>query len=282
MRCKNISMKKAKLYAVCGAILLFVSAGCGGLNGILRSGDPELVYNKAVEYYDAGKWSRASTLFEGIGNMFNGTSREDSIAFFNARCKFKGRDYDTAAELLDQFRRRFGRSVFIEDAEGLYALCFYHIAPGPTRDQTMTGRARVAINEFISRYPQSERIPQFREIDAELLQRQYDKAYDNAYTYYKIGRYKSAIVALRNALKEYPESNHREQIMYLTVVCGYKLAENSVESKQMDRYLSTLDSYYSFIEEFPKSDRRRELDRISQHAKDYLAKKSKEENTDIE
>lgn len=272
-------MKRAKLYAVCGTLLLFVSAGCGGLNSILRSGDPELVYDKALEYYNAGKWSRASTLFESSGNIFSGTPREDSIAFFNARCKFKGHDYEASAELLDQFRRRYGRSVFIEDAEGLYALCFYHMAPAPTRDQTMTGRARVAINEFISRYPHSERIPQFREIDAELLQRQYDKAYNNAYTYYKIGRYKSAIVALRNALKEYPESDHREEIMYLVVVSGYKLADNSVSDKQTDRYLSALDSYYSFVEEFPESTHRKELDRLSQHAKDYLAKNNKEENT---
>lgn len=164
----------------------------------------------------------------------------------------------------------------------MYALCFYHIAPAPTRDQTMTGRARVAINEFISRYPQSERVPAFREIDAELLQRQYDKAYYNAYTYYKIGRYKSAIVALRNALKEYPESNHREEIMYLIALSGYKLADNSVSGKQTDRYLSALDSYYSFVEEYPESTHRKELDRLTQHAKDYLAKNAKEENTAIE
>ena len=275
-------MKRAKLYAACGAVALLIPAGCGGLTGILRSGDPELVYDKALEYYDAGKWSRASTLFEGIGNIYNGTPREDSIAFFNARCKFKVHDYNTAAELLDQFRRRYGRSIFIEDAEGMYALCFYHIAPAPTRDQTMTGRARVAINEFILRYPQSERVPAFREIDAELLQRQYDKAYYNAYTYYKIGRYKSAIVALRNALKEYPESNHREEIMYLIALSGYKLADNSVSGKQTDRYLSALDSYYSFVEEYPESTHRKELDRLTQHAKDYLAKNAKEENTAIE
>ena len=271
-------MKRAKLYAACGAVALLIPAGCGGLTGILRSGDPELVYDKALEYYDAGKWSRASTLFEGIGNIYNGTPREDSIAFFNARCKFKVHDYNTAAELLDQFRRRYGRSVFIEDAEGMYALCFYHIAPAPTRDQTMTGRARVAINEFISRYPQSERVPAFREIDAELLQRQYDKAYYNAYTYYKIGRYKSAITALKNALKQYPDSKHREEIMYLIVDSSYRLASNSIASKQTDRYLSMLDSYLSFKEEFPESTHIRRLDRLAEEARNYLDRNNKDNN----
>ena len=63
-------------------------------------------------------------------------AREDSVSFFNARCKFKNRDYDTASALFDDFRRKFGRSAFIEDAEGMYALCFYYLSPGPSRDQT--------------------------------------------------------------------------------------------------------------------------------------------------
>ncbi len=35
----------------------------------------------------------------------------------------------------------------------MYALCFYYLSPGPSRDQTMTGHALIAINEFMSRYP---------------------------------------------------------------------------------------------------------------------------------
>lgn len=64
--------------------------------------------------------------------------------------------------------------------------------------------------------------------------------------------------------------------MYLTVVSGFRLADNSVQSKQTDRFLSMLDSYYSFIEEYPESEHRRELDRMAQRAKDYLDKNNKE------
>ncbi len=269
-------MKKTHIHLLCGAVLAGLLAGCGGNTSLLHSGDHNLMYAKALEFYEAEKWSRASTLFENIEHIYDGSPREDSIAFFNARCKYKSREWDAAAELLDRFRRKFGRSVFIEDAEGMYAMCFYYLSPGPTRDQTMTVRARTAIHEFTSRYPASDRTEDFRKIDDELLHRLHDKAYTNAYTYYKTGRYKSAIVALRNALKQYPESSHREQIMYLTVVSGFRLADNSVQSKQTDRFLSMLDSYYSFIEEYPESEHRRELDRMAQRAKDYLDKNNKE------
>ena len=98
-------MKQTFLYAVCGVILITAFSGCAGINALLKSGQPDLIYSKALEYYQKEKWSRASTLFEGVQHYYSGTPREDSISFFNARCKYKNRDYDTAATLLDDFRQ---------------------------------------------------------------------------------------------------------------------------------------------------------------------------------
>lgn len=82
-------MKQTFLYAVCGVILVTAFSGCAGINSLLKSGQPELIYSKALEYYQKEKWSRASTLFEGVQHYYIGTPREDSVSFFNARCKFK-------------------------------------------------------------------------------------------------------------------------------------------------------------------------------------------------
>ena len=271
-------MKQHFIYALCGTLLAILLSSCAGINNVLKSGKPELIYSKAMEYYEKGKWSRASTLFEGVQHYYAGTTREDSISFFNARCKFKNRDYETASQLFDEFRRRYGRSAFIEDAEGMYSLCFYYLAPGPTRDQTMTAQAIKAVNEFMSRYPGSSRVENFQKINDELMTRLHEKTYLNAYTYYKIGRYKSAIMALKNALKQYPDSHYREQIMYLIAEASYRFASNSIAEKQTDRYLNMLDSYLSFKEEFPQSKHMKELDRMAQHARDYLARNNKEDN----
>lgn len=269
-------MKRFGTYLAVLAVAAAALCGCAGVNYTLKSGKPDLIYQKGLEYYRAEKWSKASTLFEGAQHWYRGTPREDSLLFYNAHCKFKLRDYETASTLLDDFRRKYGRSAFIEDAEGMYALCFFYLSPGPSRDQSMTTHAIIAISEFISRYPNSERIETFRKINDELMGRLHEKAYRNAYTYYKIGKYKSAIVALRNALKQYPESAYREQIMYLIVSSGYKLAHNSIEKKQADRYLSMLDSYYSFRSEFPESVHIRELERMEREAKNFIAKNNKE------
>ncbi len=265
-------MKQTFSHVLCVVALVLLFSGCAGVNSLLKSGQPDQIYAKAMELYERGKWSRASNLYEAVQHFYAGSTREDSVSFYNAHCKYKNRDYHTASSLLDEFRRKFGRSAFIEDAEGMYALCFYFLSPAPSRDQTMTHQAIIAIDEFLARYPKSDKCENFRKINEELTQRLHDKAYLNAYTYYKIGRYNSAITSLKNALKQYPDSKHREEIMFLIVDAGYRYASNSVEEKQTDRYLSMLDSYLSFKEEFPESKHIKEVERMATHARDFLDK----------
>lgn len=275
-------MKRTLLYLLAAVAAPVALSCCAGVGTLLRDGQPDEIYAKALELYRKGKWARASTLFEGAQRMYLGTSREDSITFYNAHCKFKNNDFETAATLFDEFRRRFGRSAFIEDAEGMYALCYYRMSPSAERDQTTTGKAIMAVNEFMSRYPESDKIESFREINEELTRRLHKKSYLNAYTYYKIGRYKSAIVALKNALRAYPESAYREELMYLIVDASYRLAHNSVDSKQTDRYLAMLDSSLSFCEEFPESKHRKEVDRMAAAARDYLDRNKQTEANNLQ
>lgn len=242
------------------------------IHKIIKSADPDLIYSTALKYYEREKWRQAGDLFDACQAYFVGNVQEDSIAFFSARSKFKDRNYVDATVQLDEFRRKYGRSVFIEDSEAMLAMCHYYLSPDPTRDQTVTSEAIIAFSEFIERYPNSKRVDAFKELIVELTERLKTKAYINAYTYYKIQRYKSAVVALRNALKTYPDTPHREEILYLITVSNYRLAHNSIEEKQGERYLNVLDSYYSFINEFPESKHRKELERYIKESKDYLDK----------
>ena len=262
------------LIVVAAIAAMFLS--CSGLSKVAKSGDPELMYQTALKLYNAEKWTRASDMFDACAGYYIGSEREDSIAFFSARSKYKNRDYHEASTDFDEFRRKFGRSIFIEDAEGMYAMCEYYLSPEPSRDQTQTAKAIVTINTFIERYPESERVEPFRQIIDELTARLHEKNFLNAYSYFKVQRYKSAVVAFKNALKNYDNTTYREQIMYYIVVSNYRLAHNSVIEKKADRYLAMLDSYYSFIEEYADSKYKKELDRYFKEAKDFIDKNKQE------
>lgn len=270
-------MKQKLSYIIALAFVAVSFCGCAGIQRIINTGDKDIMFKHAELYYNAEKWSKALVLLDKCELYFRGSTKEDTIAFYISRCYFKDHDYVSASTLLDQFRRTFGRSAFIEEAEAMYAISLYNMCPGPERDQTTTSQAIVAISEFMSHYPQSDKIPIFREMTDDLSWRLHEKSYINAYTYYKIERYKSAVVAFKNALKQYPHSHRREDLMYHIVMASYKYADNSIDSKQLDRYMSALDAYYTFIMEFPDSKYRKDVEHVAEVAKRYIDKNKEEE-----
>ena len=270
-------MSKKFSYIVLVATLVAAIWSCSGIQQAINTGDANIVYDQGLLYYNAEKWRKASLLLETCEPYFRGTSREDTIAFYKARCYFKDRDFMTSSAMLDEFRRTYGRSAFIEDAEAMYAISLYNMCPAPERDQSSTQQAIMAISEFISHYPESKQMPIFDEMIEDLTWRLHEKSYINAYTYYKIERYRSAIMAFRNSLKQYPTSHRREDVMYYIVMSCHEYAENSVETKQIDRYMETLDAYYTFIMEFPESKYRKDVEKVAEAAKRYIEKNKEEE-----
>ena len=135
----------------------------------------------------------------------------------------------------------------------MYAKGIYYTSPRPERDQTNTMRAISAITEYLNRYPESTKKEALEDNLKELQQKLYDKSLMSSRLYYDIGYYNSAVTALQNALELYPETNHRELILYLIVRSHYMYARNSVESKQRERYLAMQDAYYNFVSEYPQS-----------------------------
>jgi len=89
-----------------------------------------------------------------------------------------------------------------------------------------------------------------------------EKSYLSARLYYDLKQYRAATVSLANSLKEYPDTKYREELMYLKLDALFLYAERSVSEKQVERYQTTLDEYYSFIEEFPESKYSREVAKI--------------------
>ncbi len=264
------------------ALLVGAIFGACSPQSYMRLEDPQLMYKRGIELYEAGKWSKASRMLTNAMPSLIGTPCEDSLVFINAKCKFKAEDYHTAITYFDLYRKQFSRSPMLEDADGMLTLCYYYISPGPERDATNTYTTLSHIDEFQSRYPNSHQSELFGEMKIELMQRLHDKSYQNSYTYYKTGHYKAAIAAFKNALKEYPDTKHRESILYYMLVSAYELARNSIPSLEVDRYMATIDMYYTFISEFPESTKIKDVERMRDNAKSFLEKRDPDLVTDEE
>ena len=98
------------------------------------------------------------------------------------------------------------------------------------------------------------------------------KAYLNAKLYYNLGNYlgnnyESAVITAQNALKKYPSTSYREELLMLILDSKYEQAVQSIEEKKSERYRNTIDEYYNFINEFPNGKFRKQADKVFNESK---------------
>ncbi len=262
-------MKKVNI-SICLLLLGVFIVGCSGFEKVLKSKDYNFKYKKALEYYKKGDHYRYTTIFEQLVPIFSGTQRADTVQFYFAMGNYKQGDYILAGHYFDTFRKTYPRSVFTEEAEYMVAYCYYESSPRPELDQENTQAAIGAFSEFISRYPRSEKRADVGKILSELKDKLTEKAYLSAKLYYNVSEYKAAIVALKNSVKDFPESKHREEQLFLILKSAYLLADNSVSSKQKERFQSTVDEYYTFAGEFPQSEYMKEAKKMYEASSKFL------------
>lgn len=254
-------MKIKKIILVL-VVWAFVFIGCGDYNKIVRSNDYEYKYKKAIEFYENGEYVRAGTLFQLLVSIYRGTSSADDIYYYYAKSLIGQKDYLTAVHFFKSLIKEFPTSEYIEESQFMVGFCNYNLSPNPRLDQTITNEAIDALQLYINLFPSGKNVDESNRIIDELQNKLVYKSYLTSKLYFDFENYKAAVVALANALKEYPDSQYREELMYMLLKSKYLLAVRSVEDKQMERLSDALDEYFSFVYEFPESGYKREVDRF--------------------
>lgn len=255
--------------------VLFVAAaailnGCGEYEKLLKSRDFQKKYEMGVKLYEDGEYAKAATLLDQVANIFRGTTKADTVKYYQAKSYFGQRDYLMAGYYFNELSTTYASSDFIEESDFMVGYCYYKQSPRPELDQEATYNTITAMQMFMVKHPTSERIPECQEIIQEMSDKLVEKSYISARLYYDLGYYKSAILALRNSLIEYPDTKYREELMFLILKSSYLLADNSVLSLQRERFQATVDEYYSFISEFPDGPHTREAKRMYEASNAYL------------
>ena len=263
-------MKRSSLYFALSLLLVL-----GGLSAcktqydmVLESNDVDTKYKAAFDYYNAGKFSRSSALFESLTLMTNGTERYDTVMYYLGLSNYSYKDYYTAEANFSQYLTNFPQGAFAESAQFLRIDCLYRSTLRYELDQTPTYTAITAIGEYLRDHPTGANSDIARHRLQELGDRLDRKAYENAKLYYKMEDYKAARVALKNVLKDDADNIYREDILYYSAMASYKYADMSVASKKKERFLVFQDDYLNFIGEYPESAYRKELDGLYEKVKE--------------
>ncbi len=247
-------------------VLLLLLTSCSEYEKLLKSDDFQAKYDAAMRYFENEDYVRSATLIEQILPVYRGTARAADLSFTLAYSYFHRRDYMLAAHHFDSFVREFPASPHIEEATFMRAYCNYLLSPRPDLDQSTTTRSIDQFTLFISRFPDSERVEEARNLIAGMRAKLLEKSFESARLYYDMGDYQAAIIAFKNSLTDFPETKHREEIMFLILRSSFLLADRSVPERQLERFQTTLDEYYAFIEEFPESRYMREARNMLQRS----------------
>jgi len=252
------------------SIVLFAS--CGEYQKILKSTDPELKYNKAVEFFDKKDYMRASTLFDEIATYYKGTDRSETVLNYMAKSYLGQKDYYTASEYFKTYVKTYPKGKYIIESKFMIGYCYYLDSPDARLDQTATNDAVIALQEFVDVYPESERVPEAMKLLDELNDKIAYKYFLNSKLYFNLGNYlgnnyESAVITAQNALKRFPANKYREQLSLMILEAKYQQAMQSVEEKRLDRYRTTIDEYFNFINEYPEGKLRKQADKIYNESK---------------
>ena len=233
--------------------LLVLYVGCTEFRRIQKSDDWKLKYDAALNYYEKKDYYRAVILFDQIRPYLRGTAEAELVEFYYAYAHYYQKQYLLSSHYFKNFHDTYNRSDYAEEAFYMYGYSLFKQSPVYNLEQSSTVEAITAIQTFLNRYPGSEYRNEAINIQAELRLKLEKKAYENAKLYYTLGRLSSALIALDNFKKDYPDSLLAEDAQFLIIQASYKYARASIISKQKERYYDCIEHYEEFIDNFPGS-----------------------------
>ena len=251
-------------------LLLLVGFSCGKFRKIEKSQDWRVKYEAGLNYYAKKDYYRASVLFEQILPIVRGLPEGEKVQFNLAYCQYYDKLYLLASEQFKTFYETYGRSQVAEEARFMYAFSLFEASPNPNLDQTSSIDAMAAMQEFLNRYPNSKFRDKAVDVIFSTQTKLERKGFENSRQYYKMRQYKAAIVALNNFKNNFPDSKFLAEAYYLVVDSEYKLAQQSILSKQMERYKAVVEHYKEFLDKFPDSRFLRDAEKLYSESLDKI------------
>ncbi|WP_462248119.1 outer membrane protein assembly factor BamD [Ekhidna sp.] len=236
--------------------------GCSKFRKVQKSGDWKVKYEAALEYYETEDYHRTILLLEDILPIIRGTAEAEKGNFYLAYSYYHQKQYILSAHHFEEFVRIYGRSEFVMEAAYMHAYSLYLQSPDYQLDQTVTYEAVTAMQNFINKYPASEYAPDADKIIDDMQLKLERKAYEQCKLYYKLRRYKSALVVYDNFAKDFPDSDYREEVAFLEIETSFEYANQSIRTKQEERYRNTVDFYLAFLDKYPNSEFLKDAEKI--------------------
>lgn len=246
-------MKNRVIFVLAASFLLLSVSSCK-FQKLVKSGSVDEKYEAAVKLYNEKDYSRALQLFDQLIGAMRATDKSERIYYFYAYCYFNQKDYTLASYYFKRYTTNFPNTQYTEECLFMSAYCNYLNSPEYTLDQTITYEALKELQLFTNMYPTSKRVSECNDLIDKLREKLEQKDYRIARMYYRMDDYAAAVKSFSNILKEFPDTKHKEEILFLVFKSYHKFAKESVLEKKQERHIKTIVAYNEFVSQYPQSE----------------------------
>lgn len=264
------------------ALMLLVASSCSKFRRIERSEDWRLKYEAGQTYFAKKDYYHTSILFEQILPIVRGLPEGEKVEFYLAYCQYYQKTYLLASNQFKVFYETYGRSQLAEEAFFMYAYSLYIASPDENLDQHSSIEAMSAMQNFLNQFPGSQFTDKATQVVEACQQKLEKKEFNNANHYLKLKYYQAAVISFNNFRKTFPDSKYLEEVAYLKVLAQFKLAEQSIPARQLERYSSTVEYYRELVDGYPNSPRLKAAEQYyttSMNQITFIRNKSKNKNS---
>lgn len=264
-----------KVLFICSLVAILSS--CGEYYRVQKSQEISERYSFAKKSYNEKRYNRVITLMEDIVPSLSGTSEGPQSTFMLADSYLQAKRESEAAQYFKTYYTSYPKGEQIEEARFKAGYCNYLASPEPRLEQSATISAIQDLQLYLDFFPQGKYRREVESMLFDLQDKLAEKELLSAKLYYNLGlylgnNYESSIITAQNALKDYPYTKHKEELMYLIVQAKSEEANLSVVEKQQERVREAIDYYYNYINIFPNGKYLKEATRLYEKMNKLLIK----------
>lgn len=230
---------------------------CGEYYKVQKSTDVSERYSFAKKSYNEKRYTRVVSLMEDVLAALSGTVEGPQSTYIMADACYNLKRREEATRYFQTYYTSYPKGEMVEEARYKAGLCLFESAPDPKLDQTDSYAAITELQGYLDFFPDGRYRKEVEQMLFDLQDRLAYKEFLAARLYMNLGlymgnNYQSCIITAQNALKDYPYTRHKEELMFLIFRAKTEEAELSVVERQQVRLRDALDYYYTFMNEYPE------------------------------
>lgn len=197
---------------ICFAVTLFVLISCG--KHVLTPLEPADEFERAMSFFENRKYNDAALAFQRIIFYHPSSEYVDDAQFWLGRSYFEQKEYTQAIIEFEYLIRNFSTSPFLEQAYLYRAKAYLSKAPRFYKDQTETKKAIGLLDEFLTRFPNSQYTNEVRVLILSARNRLAKKEVENGKLYLRLNETNAALLYFEYVIETYPETDVSSEAKY--------------------------------------------------------------------